>query len=143
MTIEQLRQLIRLVDASDVTEVLIEEEKQGLRLALRKPDMAGAASAAELLPVATESPAASEDRHVVVTAALVGIFHTWSKPKGPAAILVGDRVLPGQTIASIETLGLLNEVEAPCAGTIVSIEAQDGQPVEYGQPLIVIEPLPE
>jgi biotin carboxyl carrier protein len=144
ITIEQLRQLIRLVDSSDVTEVLIEDESCGLRLALRKPEVSGVLPGVAAPSLVTnESADEHEPRRVVVTAALVGIFHTGSKPRGSPAVAVGDHVVPGQTIASIETLGLFNEVEAPCAGSVVSIEAQDGQAVEYGQPLIIIEPAPE
>jgi len=145
ITTEQLRQLIRLLDASDVTELLIEEEISGLRLALRKPDVSpmALAMAESPAPATGDDALEAEAQRVVVTAGLVGIFHMGSRPNGPPLIAKGDRVVPGQTVAAIETLGLFNEVEAPCAGTVVSIEVKEGQPVEYGQPLMVIEPLPD
>ncbi len=74
-----------------------------------------------------------------VAASLVGIFHSWAKPKAPSLINVGDRVKVGQVVGTIQSLNVLNEVELLVAGRVVEILVQDGQPVEYGQPLMTID----
>jgi len=74
-----------------------------------------------------------------VVAPLVGVFHSATKPRGKALVAVGDHVKAGQHLAAIESLNVINEVEAPVAGRVVEILVQEGQPVEYGQPLMTID----
>jgi biotin carboxyl carrier protein len=76
-----------------------------------------------------------------VLAPLVGTFHTWAKPRGGALVAVGDRVKAGQLVGTIESLNVLNEVETTVAGHVVEILVQEGQPVEYGQVLMIIDSL--
>jgi len=78
-----------------------------------------------------------------VVATLVGIFHTWSRPKGNALVAVGDLVKIGQPVGTIQSLNVINEVESLVAGKVVEITVQDGQPVEYGQPLMIIDTVEE
>jgi acetyl-CoA carboxylase biotin carboxyl carrier protein len=82
--------------------------------------------------------AAAANRQSIV-APLVGLFHPWLKPRGGTLVAIGDSVKAGQLVGTIESLNVLNEVEAAVAGRIVEIHAQDGQPVEYGQVLVTIE----
>ena len=63
----------------------------------------------------------------------------WGKPAGGVLVTVGDQVKAGQLVATIESLNVINEVETPIAGRFVEILVQEGQPVEYGQPLMVID----
>src|SRR5262249_55162837 len=84
-------------------------------------------------------PAAPVDTKYAVAAPLVGIFHFWAKPKGTPLVSVGDSVKVGQRVGTIQSLNVLNEVETLVAGRVVEVLVQDGQPVEYGQPLMTID----
>ncbi len=79
-----------------------------------------------------------ETKHYI-TSHLVGIFHTWAKPRGGALVAVGDRVNVGQLVATIESLNVINEVESSFAGRVVEILVLEGQSVEYGQKLMIID----
>ena len=146
MSIEQLQHLVQLLDHSDVSEIELKRVKEGTRLVLRK------AKAAEsidmhtqqvMLPLSTptkttETTPAVETTHRVV-APLVGIFHTWAKPKGGTLVAVGDMVKAGQLVGTIQSLNVMNEVETSKAGRVVDILVQEGQAVEYGQHLMTID----
>jgi acetyl-CoA carboxylase biotin carboxyl carrier protein len=140
ISVKQLQRLIRLIDASDVAEIEVRRIEDGTRLVLRKvkaSDGSYLAAAEAAIPVVQEeSPV--ETKHTVV-APLVGIFHSWAKPKGRALVAVGDDVKVGQLVGTIQSLNVLNEVESLVAGRVVEILVQDGQPVEYGQPLMTID----
>lgn len=137
--IDQLKRLVRLLDQSDVSEIELKRASEGLRLVLRKPVMNEEVTGQTI--AAIESVEASEpvETQGKVVAPLVGLFHPWAKPKGKPVINVGDRIKVGQTVATIESLNVLNDVESPLSGQVVEVLVQDGQPVEYGQPLMVVE----
>jgi acetyl-CoA carboxylase biotin carboxyl carrier protein len=147
ISIEQLDRLVRLIDRSDVFELELKQPGAGTRLVLRKARAAEsngqptAASAgvpfAEAQPLSSTS-AQGETKHII-TAHLVGFFHVWAKPRGGALVAVGDRVKTGQLVATIQSLNVINEVESTVAGRVVEILVQDGQPVEYGQHLMVLD----
>ncbi len=146
LSVKQLQHLVHLLDASDVSEIEVKCADTGMRLVLRKakvreqagssdyqmltPSVAGTVGAVVASPV--------EKKHTV-TASLVGVFHGWAKPKTAPLISVGDRVKVGQVLGTIQSLNVLNEVESLVAGRVVEIFVQDGQPVEYGQPLMMID----
>lgn len=143
LSVAELRQLITLMNGSDIEEIGIEEASSGLRLSLRKPAMIAA------LPVDDDSldyliadSAGTEPTSttVEVTSPLVGLFRSAMKPGARPLCTLGDIVREGQVICAIEALNVPNEVEAPTAGRVLAIFVSDGQPVEYGQPLIAIEP---
>ncbi|RAQ95118.1 acetyl-CoA carboxylase biotin carboxyl carrier protein [Thermogemmatispora tikiterensis] len=146
LTVEQIKRLVQLLDRSDVSELELRAPAAGLRLALRKARLSGAdgLAAAELVDeeeAATEEPPATavETRHTVVSP-WVGIFHRWARPKEQRpAVQVGDQVKVGQLVATVEALNVINEVESPVVGRVVEILVEEGQPVEYGQPLMVID----
>ena len=140
--IEQLRHLVRLLDRSDVTEIELRRADEGIRLVLRKvkapENSAQQAIASSTLTVNAPPPAEADTMHSVV-APLVGIFHSATKPRGKALVAVGDHIKAGQHVAAIESLNVINEVEAPAAGRVIEILVQEGQPVEYGQTLMTID----
>ncbi len=142
ISIEQLRHLVRLLDRSDVTEVELRRAEEGVRLVLRKvkapENSAQQAIASSTLTGNAPPPVEANTMHNVV-APLVGIFHSATKPRGKALVAVGDHVKAGQHIAAIESLNVINEVEAPVAGRVIEILVQEGQPVEYGQSLMTID----
>ncbi len=155
LSVEQVRRLIEMMDASDVHELTVERESEGLRLILRKPTpVVGAglyqtaeealmapleAAESEAAPESAEAASATPDTHQNVTATLVGIFRVSMKRGAKAAVAVGDQVRVGQIVGAVEALNVVNEVETPFGGRVVEIVAKDGQPVEYGQHLMTID----
>lgn len=145
-SLDQLQHLVRLLDQSDVAELELKQPEEGTRLVLRKitakPGSGVSLSEMDVALLAQDesSPDAPEDRRSFVSAHLVGLFHRWAKPKGGALVAVGDHVKVGQLVATIESLNIINEVESPLAGKVVEILALEGQPVEYGQHLLAVEP---
>jgi acetyl-CoA carboxylase biotin carboxyl carrier protein len=148
ISVEQLRHLVQLLDQSDVSEIELKRASEGTRLVLRKakaPESVNVLAQPMAIPTtnggtdtSSKPPAPVETKQTVV-APLVGIFHVWAKPKGAALVVVGDRVKAGQLVGTISSLNVLNEVETSKAGRVVEILVQEGQAVEYGQPLMYIE----
>jgi len=141
ISVEQLERLVHLLDESDVSEIEVKRVSLGTRLMLRKAkvyDGSNVAAAVSHAPIMEESTPPVDTKHTVV-APLVGIFHVWAKPKGSPLVAVGDVVKVGQRVGTIQSLNVLNEVETQVAGRVVEISVRDGQPVEYGQPLMTID----
>ncbi len=150
ISIEQLQRLVQLIDASDVSELELEQASEGIHLVLRKARAADVSPEASTSPVmvapaqaattsATPASAKEEPKEYTISAPLVGTFHVWAKPKGGALVAVGDHVKVGQLVGTIQSLNVLNEVETNVAGRVVKMHVQDGQPVEYGQILMTID----
>jgi len=134
------------MESSDISEISIERESEGLKLLLRRPAPlpGGGVEEIEEDGYADDLPADSADRNssssgTEIGAPLVGIFRA-SMNAGKPLVAPGDKVRKGQIIAAIEALNLLSEVEATVSGRVAEILVLDGQAVEYGQPLLVIEP---
>lgn len=146
ISIEHLRHLIHVLDTSDVSEVEVRHVARGSRLVLRKTIAANGVVPGDQVAIApsqeqeaqTASAEVEKDLEIV-TAPLVGIFHPWIKPKGKPLVAVGDSVKGGQLVGAIQSLNVIYEVETHVAGRVVEILVQDGQPVEYGQPLMMID----
>ncbi len=142
----QLKHLVHLLDGSDVSEIEVKRAGEGIHLVLRKakvqtnegPDIY------HVQPTFTENTVipAVETRYTI-TSSLVGIFHPWSRANGTQRVVVGERVKVGQIVGMIQSLNVINEVETPFAGRITEILVQDGQAVEYGQQLVIIDSLEE
>jgi acetyl-CoA carboxylase biotin carboxyl carrier protein len=144
ISIEQLRHLVHLLDRSDVSEVELKRIGDGTHLVLRKAVVSDeqALLSNQLVPQQAEDASAvpvTESKFHAVVAPLVGIFHPWAKPRGKALVAVGDKVKTGQLVGSIQALNVIYEVEATASGHVVEILVQDGQPVEYGQQLLLID----
>ena len=157
ISVEQVRRLIQTMDASDVHEVTIERESEGLKLTLRKPTpvvggaplvmTSGSNGAqplaaqleAEMESAEGEAQAAESETYQKVTATLVGLFRVSLKRGSKAAVALGDAVREEQDVGAIEALNVMNEVKTPVAGRVVEIVVKDGQPVEYGQHLMTID----
>lgn len=158
-----VRELLRMIRETDVTELQIERGdiklhiKRGLPAVtpyLVTPSLAeslpGVAEARPLSPTPTAPVPASNDIHgarnvppnsQIITAPMVGTFFSASSPKDPPFVRVGDEVRTGEVVGIVEAMKIMNEIEAEFAGRVVQIMAVNGQPVEYGQPLMAIEPL--
>jgi acetyl-CoA carboxylase biotin carboxyl carrier protein len=153
MDIRKVKKLIELLDESGIAEIEITEGEEAVRIS-RYPPNAAAPVQVAMPPMAVApaqamapSPApaspiamaeAEEDGHVVM-APMVGTFYTASSPGSPPFVQVGDRVEVGDTICIVEAMKMMNQIEAEVSGTIKSIRVQNGEPVEYGQILFVID----
>lgn len=145
LSIEHLRHLIHVLDTSDVSEIEVKHAAQGTRLVLRKALAANGTAQDDQVVISPQvqgedvASADAEKTHQAVVAPLVGIFHPWIKPKGKPLVAVGDEVKVGQLVGAIQSLNIIYEVETHVGGRVVEIQVQDGQPVEYGQPLMMID----
>ena len=151
ISLDLLQRLVHLLDRSDVSELELKRPEEGTYLVLRKVQssdsngqLEGSAlnSPVHVAPAdtrLTDSSAPSAETKHYIFSHLVGIFHAWAKPRGGALVAAGDRVKVGQLVATIESLNVINDVETSFAGRVVEILVQEGQPVEYGQKLMVID----
>ena len=151
MDLRKLKKLIDLVQESGIGEIEITEGEEKVRISrqVAGPPMIMAAPAMHALPAAgaaagapapgAEAAAPPEPKGHVLKSPMVGTFYRAPSPGAPAFVEVGQGVSKGQTLCIIEAMKLLNEIEADVAGTIKAILVENGQPVEYGQPLFLIE----
>ncbi len=148
MDLRKLKTLIDLVAESGIAELEITEGEGKVRIVkFPQGGQAGGAGAAaplpaapvaEVAPVAAAPVAPAVVQGHVVKAPMVGTFYRAPNPGSPAFIEVGQSVKEGDPLCIIEAMKLLNEIEADKSGTIKEILVENGQPVEYGQPLFVI-----
>ncbi len=142
---ELIRELAELLKETDLSEVEIERE--GLRVRVARNLTVAAAAAvpsvsAAPAAVATESKATSSDaaNHPgAVPSPMVGTTYRAPEPGAPAFIEVGASVSEGQTIMIVEAMKTMNHIPAPRSGKVSAILVEDGQPVEFGEPLVIIE----
>jgi acetyl-CoA carboxylase biotin carboxyl carrier protein len=145
-----VKKLIELLDESGIAEIEITEGEESVRISRYSASAPVAPPVAMAAPMAAPAPAApapaaaapiaeaEEDGHAV-TAPMVGTFYSSSSPGSPPFVQVGDRVSAGDTLCIVEAMKMMNQIEAEVAGTIKSIRVQNGDPVEYGQILFVID----
>lgn len=149
MNLKQIKAVLRLLDASDVTE--FEYEDEGLRLRISRGHVAppvqtvvASAPAVAQVPapalVVEAAPAAPASKLLKVTSPFVGTFYRASSPDVDPFAQVGQRIEPGQTICIVEAMKLMNEIEADTAGVVRRCLVDNGEPVEFGQELFEIEP---
>jgi len=149
MDLRKLKTLIDLVSDSNVSELEITEAegkvrivKGGTAVYQQAMPMAAPQSVAVPPPAAAAAPAAApvvEQTGHTVKSPMVGTFYRSSSPGAKAFVEVGSQVKEGETICIIEAMKILNEIEADKGGTVTQILCENGQAVEYGQPLFVIE----
>ncbi len=144
MDLRKLKTLIDLVADSGIAELEVTEGEDRVRIAKFSPAPAAASTAAVpgTLAVAangTTALAVAEPEGHVVKSPMVGTFYRSPSPGAASFIELGQAVKPGDTLCIIEAMKLLNEIEAEVGGTVKQILVENGQPVEYGQPLFIIE----
>lgn len=147
MDIRKIKKLIELLEESDIAEIEIIEGEESLRISRSTQSMVQTAPAAVATtpapavttPTTTETVAESEISGHQVTSPMVGTFYRSSSPGAKPFVEVGQSVSAGETICIIEAMKLLNQIEADKDGTIKAILVENGQPVEYGQPIFIIE----
>ena len=152
MDIRKVKKLIELLDESGIAEIEITEGEDSVRIS-RYTQGAPAAPAPVPATVAAPAPAAAapalaeaapaqaepDEEGFLVTAPMVGTFYAASSPGAAPYEQVGDRVNEGDTLCIIEAMKMMNQIEADVSGVVKSIRVQNGEPVEYGQTLIVID----
>jgi acetyl-CoA carboxylase biotin carboxyl carrier protein len=149
MDLRKLKTLIELVETSGIAELEIQEGEERVRITRKVPERpqsvtfqaAPHAVPAMLAPVAAPAepaaPAAPEGH--TVKSPMVGTFYRSASPGAAAFVEIGDTVAQGDTLCIVEAMKLMNEIEADAAGTNKAILVENGQAVEFGQPLFVIE----
>ena len=143
MEMEDIKALLDLIKDTDVSE--IEVEKEGSKVKIRRGRFytsmeVPAAAAPPQIPQQISHEEAQEERLLTVTAPLVGTFYRAPTPEAAAFVEAGAEVRKGQVLCIIEAMKLMNEIESESDGRIVKILAANGQPVEYGEPLFLIDP---
>ena len=152
MDLRKLKTLIDLVSESNVSELEITEAEGKVRIVksegavvqqyVAAPMQMPVAAPAMAAPVAAAPAAGADDAAAtghVVKSPMVGTFYRASTPGGKPFVDVGNQVKEGDTICIVEAMKILNEIEADKSGTITRVLGENGQAVEYGQPLFVIE----
>lgn len=153
MYIKEIKDMINLMNENGLTE--LEVEKDGVRIRLKKGSGGAYEKAVEFIANAPAQQS-SQDRAqnagqaapekperkntVEIKAPMVGTFYKSPSPEAPAYVNVGDTIAPGQVICIIEAMKLMNEIKSEVKGKIIDIQADNAEPVEFGQVLFVIEP---
>ena len=145
MDIRKIKKLIELIEESDIAEIEIHEGEESVRLSRNSAVaqvVAAPAPVSAPAPAAEPAAAAEEKEQFsghVVKSPMVGTFYRAPSPGAKAFVEVGQSVQNGQTLCIIEAMKILNQIESDTSGTIKEILVENGQPVEYNQPLFVIE----
>ncbi|MBS4052887.1 MAG: acetyl-CoA carboxylase biotin carboxyl carrier protein [Methylomonas sp.] len=146
MDIRKIKKLIDLIEESDIAEIEISEGEESVRIsrysaAAPVQYAAPVAAPAPAAPAVVAAPAPAEEKvsgHVVKSP-MVGTFYRSASPGSPSFVEVGQSVAVGQTLCIIEAMKILNQIEADKSGKIKQILVENAHPVEYGQPLFIIE----
>lgn len=160
MDFKQIQELVKMVNKSNISELSIEEDK--FKITIKQKDnevqqvitvpaaapvqavapaaTVPAASAAAPAAPAAAPAAAKADNLVTIKSPMIGTFYRSPGPDKPPFVNVGDDVAPGKVVCIIEAMKLFNEIESEVSGKIVKVLVDDASPVEYDQPLFLVEP---
>ncbi len=151
MDLRKLKTLIDLVQNSGISELEISEGEEKIRIAkyasaapntttvmMGAPMAATPAAMPAVVATPTAEPVPAEPAGHVVKSPMVGTFYRSGSPGAPAFVEIGQAVKEGETLCIIEAMKLMNEIEADASGTVKTILVENGQPVEYGQPLFIL-----
>jgi acetyl-CoA carboxylase biotin carboxyl carrier protein len=153
MTNEEIREFIQLATETGVAELEIQRGENRVRIRTSLGVEATVVAAPALVATAPAAPAAAatkaetapkekeKDSLVYVKSPIVGTYYDCSSPGSPPFVRIGEHVTPGKVLCIIESMKLMNEIEADAAGVIESKLVQNGQPVEYGEALFGIRPV--
>lgn len=159
MDLKQIHELIKIINKSNIGEISI-EDKDG-KVTIKQKDekivqVAAAPQVYNVAPAAAPAPApaaapvstapaapaasASTDNYVTIKSPMIGTFYRRPSPDKPIFAEVGDEVAPGKVVCIIEAMKLFNEIESEVKGKIVKVLVEDASPVEYDQPLFLVDP---
>ncbi len=161
MELEYIRQLLKIFDESSAAELSIESDGNHIHISRYRNDpiqqtptapmiypasLPHVATASALIPSVSESAEQSKQaaqsaisEHTVISP-IVGTFYRAANPGADPFIQIGSQVSVGDTLCIVEAMKLMNNIESDCAGTVLKILVENGQPVEYNQPLFIIQP---
>lgn len=160
MDIKQIQELVKLINKTNIGEITIEEEGVKITVKQKKDPvqhiMAGGQSAQMYSPTppppANNAPVSAppvqvaapeipkSDNYITIKSPMIGTFYRQSGPGKPIFVNVGDEVTPGKVVCIIEAMKLFNEIESEVTGKIVKVLVEDASPVEYDQPLFLVDP---
>ncbi len=155
MDIKQIQELVKLINKTSIGEITIEEDGTKITIKQKKEpnqkiytQSAPATQAPNPVtqvaaPTSAAAPApavAKTDNLITIKSPMIGTFYRQSGPDKPLFVNVGDEVTVGKVVCIIEAMKLFNEIESEVSGTIVKILVEDASPVEYDQPLFLVEP---
>jgi acetyl-CoA carboxylase biotin carboxyl carrier protein len=162
-SLDEIKELIRIVQETGIGELEVQDGDYRIRISgaapaasqsivvpqvvpipapAAGPAVTASAAVPQSIPAAASTPArgAEEDHDFRVTSPIVGTYYDSPAPSAPPFVKVGDRVEPKQVLCIIESMKLMNEIEAEITGTVVATLVENGRPVEYGQTLFTIRP---
>lgn len=160
MDFKQIQELIKIINKSNIGEISVEDKDFKITIRQKEDHITQVVSAAPTPiqtyappPVAAPAQAASDGGHdkpksaepkadnlITIKSPMIGTFYRRASPDKPLFVEVGDEVVPGKVVCIIEAMKLFNEIESEVSGKIVKILAEDASPVEYDQPLFLVEP---
>jgi acetyl-CoA carboxylase biotin carboxyl carrier protein len=146
MDIRKVKKLIDLLQESGISEIEIKEGEESVRISRQSSSSApvsaiyhAPAPAAGAPAADTEAAAETKPDGHVINAPMVGTFYSSPSPSTPSFVTVGSKVRKGDVLCIIEAMKIMNQIESDRDGTITAVLTENGQPVEYGQPLFVIK----
>lgn len=156
MDIKQIQDLIRFVSKSGVNEVSIEQQdfkitiktnqQQTATVTLTPPPIAEISANSATIPSitvttpATSTPTEDTSKYITVKSPMIGTFYRSASPEKPLFVNVGDEIKGGDVLCIIEAMKLFNEIESEVSGRIVKVLVDNASPVEYDQPLFLVDP---
>lgn len=161
MDLKQIQELIKMVNKSNLSEVSIEEKdfkitirqkEEIIQQAVFNPAVsyapapapatipAAAPAAAPVAPPAPAAPKADDSKYITIKSPMIGTFYRKASPDKPAFVEIGDEVTPGKVVCIVEAMKLFNEIESEVKGKVVKVLVDDHSPVEYDQPLFLVDP---
>jgi acetyl-CoA carboxylase biotin carboxyl carrier protein len=159
MDIKTIQDLVKIINKTNIAEISIEEADLKITIKQKEdkvetvvaahaapmympaPAPAAAPAATAPAPAApSAAPAAAPANTITIKSPMIGTFYRSSAPDKPAFVNVGDEVAPGKVVCIVEAMKLFNEIESEVKGKIVKVLVEDASPVEYDQPLFLVEP---
>jgi len=155
MDFKQIQELIKIINKSNIGEISVEEKDFKIVIKQKEDQvqtvystapapmpLPSPAATTTAQPPASSAPAAAPkaDNLITIKSPMIGTFYRRSSPDKPAMAEVGDEVNPGKVVCIIEAMKLFNEIESEVSGRIVKVLVEDASPVEYDQPLFLVEP---
>jgi len=158
LNLQEIKELIKMIDETEISELSLESD--GVKIAIRKGPAVGGvpvtavARREESLMVTADAPAQSipsveasikapepivNENSEIISSPMVGTFYSSQSPEAAPYVKVGQHIKVGQPVCIVEAMKLMNEIESEIEGKVSQILVENGQPVEYGQPLFVIE----
>ncbi len=149
MDIRKVKKLIEMLEESAISEIEIKEGEEAVRISRANsapqyiappPAMPAALPAAQAsIPKPAEPAVAAIEEGTVIESPMVGTYYSAPSPEAPAFVTIGQNIRVGDVICIVEAMKILNQIESEVSGKVKAIRVEDGQPVEFGQPLIVVD----